>query len=175
MSDASKWEHFQANPADDWEYDVWLMARRMALMYHYLTEAIIARLGDDEGRKIIKAAIWKYGVHCGEQVGRVVERKGLPLTEESLRRVPDLPKRVWRTQEVPLSSGEKRREIRFCPLAVTWRQLGTDPAVARLYCIVDQAKIAGYNNEALECAHAHNVLDGDEFCEVVFKTRSGKE
>ena len=66
------------------------------MLYHYMARAIVDRLGEEEGRRLIKDAVWKYGVHCGKTVKEGVEKMGLPLTKENFRKVPDLPSRGWR-------------------------------------------------------------------------------
>jgi hypothetical protein len=159
--------------ADRHEHDVWLMARRAALLYHYLAAAIVDRLGQDEGKELIKQAVWAYGEHCGRAVREGVLAQGLPLTPDNYRAVPDLPSRGWRAQTVTLADGREEHRNVFCPLARTWREAGTDQALARLYCFVDQAKTSGYNGKELECIHAHNVLDGDAYCEIVTRPRQG--
>lgn len=171
MAGERKREVFGETAADAWEHDVWLMARRMALLYHYLAGAIVDRLGPDEGLRLVKDAIWKYGEHCGRAVRDGVLARGLPLTPDSFRLIPDLPSRGWRAQTVELPDGTRQHQNVLCPLARTWQSTGTDPALARLYCFVDQAKIAGYNGEELECLHLHNVLDGDGFCEIVTRPK----
>jgi hypothetical protein len=171
MADDRKLELFGEVAADGWEHDVWLMARRMALLYHYMAREIVDRLGEEEGRKLIKDAVWKYGVHCGKTVKEGVEKMGLPLTKENFRKVPDLPSRGWRHRVVDLPDGKKQTQSYLCPLARAWQELDDDLSLDRIYCFVDQSKTEGYNGCDLECIHAHNVLDGDAFCEVVMREK----
>lgn len=162
-------ELFGEEPVDDWEFDVWLMARRAALLYHFMASAIVRRLGEEEGMELVREAVWEYGRHCGRVVREALEERGLPATAENFSRIPDLPSRGWRRDAVTLPDGKEQDRITLCPLARTWAELGEDTALARLYCFVDQAKIDGYSCGELECVHAHNVLDGDDFCEIVFR------
>lgn len=166
---------FGEEAKDAHEFDVWLMARRMALLYHYLAGAIVDRLGPEEGYALVKDAVWKYGEHCGGTVREKVVAKGLPLTAENFRTVPDLPSRGWRSAVVVAGDGDKEHRATLCPLARTWMEIGTPAALARLYCFVDQSKIAGYNDADLECVHEHNVLDGDGYCEIVIRPKQAAE
>jgi len=166
---------FGETARDAHEFDVWLMARRMALLYHYLATAVVDRLGEEEGYALVKRAVWQYGEHCGRAVRDQVEAKGLPLTGENFRTVPDLPARGWRSELVDVGGGDRENRATLCPLARTWQEIGTPAALARLYCFVDQSKIAGYNDAELECVHEHNVLDGDGYCEIVIRPKGAGE
>jgi len=157
------------DPEDGWEQDVWLMARRLALMYYHFAQVIMERLGEEEGRRLIKEAVWRYGNACGKAVREGVERMGLEPTAENFRLIPDLPSRGWRRQTVKLPDGRRQVQTILCPFAVVWKELGAED-LGRIYCFVDQAKVEGYNPE-LECIHAHNVLDGDPFCEIVIRPK----
>ncbi len=141
---------------DQGEQDVWLMAQRMALLYYHMAEAICARLGEAEGEKLVKEAVWAYGESCGQLVRDGVLELGLPLEAANYRKVPDLPSKGWRNE----SDGQAATT--FCPLAAVWKRLGAE-RLGRIYCFVDQAKFHAYNPE-LEVTHTKNVLDGDDHC-----------
>ena len=159
-------------PTDDWERDVWLMARRAALLYYYMGKTIIDHAGEEKGKELIKKAVWDYGVHCGKAVAEGVKAMGLPLEVGNFRKVPDLPSRGWRANMVTKPDGSPQSQNVHCPLASVWKELGEEE-LGRIYCFVDQAKTEGYNPE-LECLHAHNVLDGDPFCEIIMRPREKK-
>lgn len=153
---------------DTGEQDVWLMARRAALMYYHMAKAIVDRLGETEGRELIRKAIWDYGVDCGQRVREGAKTLGLSTTEaKNYGAVPDLPSKGWHSEEVTNPSGEKRRGVTFCPLAATWKELETDhpgaESLGRIYCVVDEAKYHAFNC-GLRCWHSNNVLDGDSCC-----------
>ncbi len=160
-------------PEDKWEHDVWLMGRRMALLYYFMSKKIIERLGEEEGKALIKDAVWQYGSYCGQQVARAVQAMGLELTPENFGKAPDLPSRGWRSKNATLPDGKEQHQTTLCPLAVTWQELGFED-IGRIYCYVDQSKAEGYNPE-IECVHLHNVLDGDAFCEIVMRDKRTNE
>jgi hypothetical protein len=160
---------------DECAADVRLLARRLALLHYYYAEAIIGRLGEEEGRALIKEAIWAYGRHCGNAVRAEVEALGLPLTAENYSRGRDLPRFGWESGKVTLPNGEVRATSLFCPIAATLQELGPRcMELGRLYCFVDQAKFEAYN-PAIEFAHARNVLDGDACCEFAVGARAADE
>ena len=151
--------------------EIRLMARRTALLHYYFSQAIVDRLGEEEGKALIEGAIWAYGQHCGRVVREGVEAMGLPLTDENYGRVRDLPKYGWESDTVTLPDGEVRPIVTFCPLAAALEELGPSGVeLGRLYCWVDQAKYQAYNPE-LEFVHAKNVLDGDPYCEFLVRPR----
>ena len=147
---------------DPWVQDVWLLARRMALLYYYMATAIVDRLGEDEGKKLVRDAVWAYGEACGRRVRDGVLSQGLPLDAGNYARVPDLPSKGWSGGTVALPSGEKAHATTFCPLAATWKELGAEK-LGRLYCLVDQAKYCAYAPD-LRLEHTRNLLDGDDCC-----------
>jgi hypothetical protein len=149
--------------------EIVLMARRMALLHYYFSKTIVEKLGQEEGRVLIKEAIWAYGRHCGQAVREGVEALGLPLTDENYGRVRDLPKYGWESDAVTLPDGEVRPIATFCPIAAALQELGPEAVkLGRLYCYVDQAKYEAYNPE-MEFIHAKNVLDGEPYCEFLIR------
>jgi hypothetical protein len=151
--------------------EIQLMARRLALLHYYFSEAIVEKLGEEEGKALIKEAIWAYGTHCGRVVREGVEAMGLPLTDENYGRVRDLPQYGWEIETVTLEGGEVRPIATFCPVAAALQELGPrGEELGRLYCYVDQAKYEAYNPD-LEFTHAKNVLDGELYCEFLVQPR----
>jgi hypothetical protein len=129
-----------------------------------MAEVLIERLGEEGAAELIKESIRRYGRYCGEAVRDELLRRGAELTEENFSSVPDLPSKGWEVEAVELPTGEKRTRVTYCPLAKVWLEMKTP--LARLYCLVDQAKYEGYDPK-LKCVHAKNMLSGDEVCELV--------
>jgi hypothetical protein len=146
-----------------------LMARRAALLHFYFSKTLVEELGEEEGMRLIKKAIWAYGGHVGRVIREKVEAMGLPNSEENFDKIPDLPKYGWDTDVVTLPNGETHPIARFCPLAATLMELGEEGyRLGRLYCYVDQAKQEAYNPD-VDFIHAKNVLDCDPYCEFVLQ------
>ncbi|HEY3314894.1 MAG TPA: L-2-amino-thiazoline-4-carboxylic acid hydrolase [Bacillota bacterium] len=140
--------------------EVRVMARRLALFYHHMAETLTDRLGKDRAKTLLKEAVCRYGTDCGESVRKGVEQLGLPLTAENFKKVPDLPKFGWESDQV-IYGGVPRPRVTYCPLAAVWHERGSQE-MGRLYCFVDQAKYQSYNG--LSCVHLKNTLDGDGYC-----------
>jgi hypothetical protein len=141
-----------------------LALRRAALIYHHFARTLIEEFGEERGQELIKKAIEAYGAQVGGDARQKARSKNLDLKPENFE--SDLPKYVWQTDEVEVD-GEKRSRVHFCPLAAEWLPLG-DSKMSRLYCFVDQAKMKAFNPQ-YEYIHLKNVLDGDDFCELVIR------
>jgi len=160
-------------PEDGWEKDVWLMARRAALLYLHFARLAVEELGQERGEEFIREAITRYGLDCGREAAESVRKMGLEPVPENLAQAPDLPSRGWRTETVSGPDGTEEHRLVLCPLAVVFQQRGEE-SLGRLYCLVDEAKVEGFNCR-YECYHAHNVLDGDAFCQLVTRRKDETE
>lgn len=153
---------------------VGLMARRTALLHYFFSKTILSRMGEQEGQKLIRDAIWAYGNYCGQSVLKKVQEMGLPLTEQNFEKVPDLPEYGWDIDTITLEDGEVRPIARDCPIAAAFKELGPQAEkIGRLYCYVDQAKYKAYNPD-IEFVHTKNILDGDAYCEFLVRTAEKK-
>ena len=160
---------------DECAREVHLMARRTALLHYFFSEKIIERLGEEEGKKLIKEAVWAYGTYCGKQVKKGVEELGLPLTDENFDKIPDLPKYGWEVENLTLENGEVRPISRFCPIAAGFMEFGErGRELGRIYCYVDQSKYEAYNPD-MEFIHTRNILDKDPYCEFLLQPRADKK
>ncbi|MBN1317526.1 MAG: L-2-amino-thiazoline-4-carboxylic acid hydrolase [Anaerolineales bacterium] len=150
-------------------FEVGLMARRTALLHYYFSKAIIDKLGEEEGKELIKEAIGAYGRHCGQSVRDGVLEMGLPITDENYNKVRDLPAFGWKMETIKLDNSEDRLIATYCPLAAAFQDLGPEgEKIGRLYCYVDQAKYEAYDPDKV-FIHARNVLDGDPYCEFLIE------
>jgi nitroreductase len=146
--------------------EVGLALRRLAVLFHAFSTTLVDELGDGQGRALIEKAVEAYGRRVGADAAERAREKGNVLTLENFE--DDLPDGAWRVEPVVVD-GEERVRVHHCPLAAEWMAWG-DPALARLYCGVDQAKMLGFNPE-YEYVHVRNLLDGDPYCELVMRRR----
>ncbi len=168
--DAMPWSGPQ--PEDGWEKDVWLMARRTALLYLHFAQTAVEELGQKRGEELIREAVTRYGRDCGSEAAEAVRQMGLEPIPENMGEAPDLPSRGWHTETVVGADGTEQQRLLLCPLAIVFQERGEEE-LGRLYCLVDEAKMEGFNCR-YECYHSHNVLDGDEFCQLVTREKPGE-
>lgn len=138
--------------------------RRAALIYHHFSDTLIQELGEEKGRELIRKAVDAYGNQIGREARQKTEARNQEPKPENFH--GDLPEIAWKTETVTVA-GEERIRVHHCPLAHEWLEWG-DAALARLYCFVDQAKMAGFNPD-YEYIHIKNLLDGDPYCELVVR------
>ena len=135
---------------DEAEEQVRMMARRLAMLYHYMAEVLVEQLGAGKGRETIKEIIRRYGCDSGTIARAKVEALSLPLTAENFKAGSDLPRWGWKGDTVICEDGVRRERITYCPLAVVWKEKKSEE-LGRLYCLVDEAMFRAYNKS--ECRH----------------------
>lgn len=141
-----------------------LSIRRTALLYHYFAKTLTETFGEKKGNELIEKAIKAYGSHIGQVAKHKALEKGQALTPENFE--SDLPELAFKSKTVKVDD-EERLRVYHCPLAEVWLDLG-DSNAARLYCLVDQAKMKEFNPE-YKYVHLKNILDGDPYCELVVR------
>jgi predicted ArsR family transcriptional regulator len=151
------------------ERSVRQMARRLALLYYYFARTLSEELGEEEGMRLVEKATREYGLHVGRAVRERLEEQGLELTPENYGKAADLPPVGWEFHTTQSADGEIHTACTYCPVAVTWQELGADK-IGRMYCHMDQARYEGFNPE-YELVHTQTVLDGDERCAWVIRKR----
>lgn len=146
---------------EKWLQDVNLMARRMALFYHFVAEVLNEELGEAKAAALLHEAIARLGRYVGQDARRQVEAMGRPVDLESFGLTKDLPSKGWKMEKIESAKEKSEFRVDHCPLAQIWLDMKTP--LARVYCYVDQAKYTGYDPD-LVCCHVKNVLDGDDCC-----------
>ncbi len=147
-------------PVEEATEQVRLMARRLAVLYHYMAQVLVERFGDEQAEELLREIIWRYGTESGENARRRVEELGLPLTADNFGLGSDLPKYGWESEQRQ-SDGITRNCVTYCPFAKVWQEKGAE-RWGQIYCLVDEAKYRAYNGAL--CRHAKHVLRGDDGC-----------
>ena len=148
--------------------DVLSFVKRAALLHNSFSQVLIEELGEEKGKELIHKAIRSYGEYVGNKVKEETLAKGLDAVLENYQE--DLPSLGWQAERVVVD-GEPRARVHHCPLAEVWKELGV-PEIGRIYCYVDQAKYAAFN-ENYECVHVTNTLDGDAYCDIAVREKKG--
>ena len=142
------------------------MARRVALLHMSFARVLVDEFGEERGRVLVRRAIWRYGAMIGERTKAAVEELGLEPTIENMEQGSDLSPLGFAGSGVVIG-GEARSRIRFCPLAMAWREYGEEDLGA-IYCQVDPAKTQAYD-AGWTMIHTRRMPDGDDFCEIAVR------
>ena len=140
--------------------------RRAALLYRHFAETLEAELGVERAREVIAKAMYAYGGQVGREARARTEAAGLPLTPGNFS--DDLPTVGWQTR-LEEYNGEQVSNIHVCPFADEWKK-GMDPALAKLYCLIDPAKMEAYNPD-YTCVHVTHQLDGADGCRLAVRKK----
>jgi len=148
------------------------MARTMAMLYHFLSEEVVATFGP-AGEEAVRRAIHKYGDARGSRIRDEVLAKGLPLTVENLSKYYDLPLPLaWESEKVRVEENYLEKKVTYCPFAEEWKRLHGEK-LGLIYCEQDLCMRKGYNPE-LDLQQFTNVLNGDPHCHTIVQwKRSG--
>jgi hypothetical protein len=147
---------------------VLVTVERLAMLHYHYAATLVAELGEEKGKELVRRAIEAYGREVGERQHQRIIVAGHEPSCENYGLLPDLPRLAWSPEGMPLTE-IGGRQVRVCPLAKYWLERGAAD-LGRLYCYVDQAKYAAFDPEC-ECRHLKNVLDGDDTCLTVAKKR----
>ncbi len=140
----------------------------VAALHHFYGRAIINRLGEEEGRAMIRDVLGSFARHFGEDArGRLIAM-GQDPTPNNYAHLPDVALLGWDYTKVEVSKqGERHVELTFCPYAAKWMALGPEAvALGRLYCDAEAEKFRALNPR-ISFRHVRSLLDGDECCELV--------
>lgn len=149
------------------------MGRMMAALYYHISCQLIESVGAEQAKQIIQHAIEALGAERGcEQKAKVVAA-GHEHIPENYSKVPDLPALGWDVE--PAENGENSTHIKitYCPFAEVWKEKNF-AEFGRLYCTIDQAKYQGFHPDS-NLVTLKNVLDGDEYCEMVCRRKHSED
>ncbi|MEM2894261.1 MAG: L-2-amino-thiazoline-4-carboxylic acid hydrolase [Candidatus Bathyarchaeia archaeon] len=127
------------------------------LMFYHFANILTERLGEEEGVKLIKEAVKRFGLERGRRMREKADAMGLEPTPENFRKVSDLPEVGW---------GGATRET-YCPFAEAWFEKGAIE-LCKLYCEVDIWKYIGYNPK-ISVKRTSWILEGDNECRYEIK------
>lgn len=146
--------------------NVVIMADRLARFYYWVTQHLIARMGEEQAEAFLKDVMRDYGVETGEIARRNVIEKGMPPTLDNYRHAGDLPSIGWERERMESTPESTWSKVHYCPFADAWlkRYPGFEKW-ARIYCNIDTAKYETYDPQC-RCTCDSNLLDGDPFCAV---------
>jgi L-2-amino-thiazoline-4-carboxylic acid hydrolase len=143
-------------------------ASQHAILFALLSRAAFRQLGDEEGEKVVRQAVRKYGEQRGHRMALRVQRDGEPLSMLNFMAYSE-----WRVgsgeteQAMAELFPDARSFVTRCPWHQAW--LGSDLlSYGRLYCReIDHALVRGFN-PSLQLDVLSTLSNDDRPCEFVY-------
>ena len=145
------------------------MSKRVALLHLSYALALVEELGEERGKALIRRAIWDYGTRIGQRIKARVEAMGLEPTVANFDKGSDLSPIGFPSQSVTVDGEQRSRSFR-CAMAEVWKEYG-EQALGSLYCMVDPAKMQGYDPH-WTMAHTSRISKGHDYCEFAVRPTS---
>lgn len=119
------------------------MGEILAMLFAIMAEAIIAHCGEDDGKKIIKHAIYQFGFERGKAIRDRVLKDNNEINFENLEKYYDIPENEGWDCDTSITENKLREYTRYCPFAKKWKEMNmTD--IGSMYCEIDEAIMVGY-------------------------------
>lgn len=137
------------------------MAKLMAELYYFMAKEMIDKLGEENGKKAVKAAVTKFGKARAELMKDEAKERGLEINAETYAIVRDMPGISW--EKDPNNSND----VIYCPMHDMWEQLGGED-IGALYCSIDNILYESFNAEFERPLCKTN---GDSCCRFIVKNK----
>ncbi len=139
-----------------------------ALMFAWLSKAIIERVGEQKGKEIVRRAVRKYGGERGRRMGLRAKASGQLLDVATFFAYAEYRPISGRMKaKIVEKSCNFTLEASRCPWCDAWKESGLIP-YGHLYCLdVDEAILHGFN-PSLKMNIESTLSGGAEKCRLVY-------
>jgi hypothetical protein len=137
-----------------------------AKLYIYMAKELVEAFGK-EGEEALKSALVEFGHDRGQELRRIHEDLGIPISVKSLFEYYDLPgDQRFRRNPIKLSENVRYSQTLVCPYQELWRKIVPDSLdLWPIYCdTVHQAIFESYL-EDIVCELPKLLTKGDEYCQ----------
>ena len=131
------------------------LSKLMAEMHYFMAKEMLERLGEEEGKQAIKAALDNMAQSRIAAMHREAEKAGIePVGKAAYAKVKDFGTPDWKRDEHGV--------VTYCPMAETWAQYGEEGRkIGALYCEIDYALYAGFG---MDLDRPKCLACGDDSC-----------
>jgi hypothetical protein len=143
-------------------------AAHHALLFAWLSEAVLARVGREDGEALMRRAVRRYGEERGRRMALRAATDGEPLSMANFLAYGELPATPKASESASEAAGGTiRKAITTCPWHTAWAEHDL-MMHGRLYCLeIDQALVRGFNPALRLDVNSTRPSDGVP-CELVF-------
>lgn len=144
-----------------------------ALLFAWLSRAVIEQVGRDRGERVIRKAIRRYGEERGLRMALRAQGDGNTLSMTNYMAYGEWKANPEETEQTLFAEDAGiRMEVHRCPWHRAWEEAGI-MEYGRLYCLeIDTALARGFNPELTLEVNSTLSNDGRN-CEFVFRQAEG--
>ena len=158
------------------EKEVDLASRRTGMLHLAYARTLVEKMGEEEGREMILAAIKRYGRMVGEKTKEAVLEEGWELKPENFglgpsRTLPEFGS-CDSSEILEMEDGKKKSRVCGCSMGKVWREMEGEE-LGSLYCYVDAAKYMYYNPDYKLIHHQTMPESGGDCC--IFEVKETAE
>lgn len=139
-----------------------------ALMMAWISKAVVDAVGAEEGERIIRRGVVRYGNQRGRRMAMRAEANGHPRTMAAYFAYAEV--RLRRSDfkmEILERSPDARIRTSVCPWAIAWERNDLT-AYGRYFCMeIDRAVVQGFNDD-LDLEVSGTLSNGAEYCDMTF-------
>ena len=135
-------------------------AKLFAKLYYYMAKEMMDRLGPEEGKKAVEAAIDKFGRARVASMKEEAAERGLdPMCKATYDTVREMPGIGW--------SFTPDGGVAHCPLNDIWQDFGEEgKELGAIYCEIDHVLLNGFN---VGLERNFCLTHGDDYCQFIYK------
>ncbi len=143
-------------------------AAHHALLFAWISRAVVERVGEDRGESVTRKAVRRYGEERGRRMARRAQACGHALSMANYFAYGE-----WEAgpgemeQQIVEKVPHARVHVHKCPWHTAWENNGL-VQYGRVYCLeIDEALVRGFNS-GLKVNVNSTQTNGDDRCEFVF-------
>jgi hypothetical protein len=140
-----------------------------ALMMGWISKAVVEAVGEEEGERIIRGAVVRYGNQRGRRMAMRAEANGHPRTFADYVSYAEVKLRMadFKMEFLERSPDARGRTSR-CPWSAAWAENGL-MQYGRFFCMeIDKAVVQGFNEDLVLEVNS-TLSDGAEYCDMTFR------
>ncbi|WP_053956791.1 L-2-amino-thiazoline-4-carboxylic acid hydrolase [Inediibacterium massiliense] len=144
-------------------------ATHHALLFAWISKAVVQAVGEKEGERILRRAVIKYAHQRGKRMALRAKANGDPLTMANyMAYIEWMPQKGEMEQKLVQRSPHTRVNVFKCPWHTAWKENNL-MTYGRYFCMeVDKALVEGFNEE-LAIDVKGTQPNNAKCCDLIFK------
>lgn len=139
-----------------------------ALMMAWISKAVVDAVGEEEGERVVRRAVARYGNQRGRRMAMRAEANGHSLSMANCLAYAELKlKKSDMSIKIVERSPHARGRVSACPWTAAWEESDL-MGYGRFYCLeIDKAVLHGFNEDLV--LEVHSIMpDGAKHCDMTY-------